>query len=133
MKTKKNRVIRPSIEAVTLLLVLCIGGLWLIAMSVCTYVKARDLAEQAVTQTDQATADALRYKFNDYFDPRVPQYGALDNRPDLLAYTILGSYSSTTSYLNIDRFKIPVAQLYRYQGEVVDFSYSDNIICFDRT
>ncbi|MBQ2865612.1 MAG: HAMP domain-containing histidine kinase [Clostridia bacterium] len=131
MKTKKNRVIRPSIEAVTLLLVLCIGGLWLIAMSVCTYVKARDLAEQAVTQTDQATADALRYKFNDYFDPRVPQYGALDNRPDLLAYTILGSYSSTTSYLNIDRFKIPVAQLYRYQGEVVDFSYSDNIICFD--
>jgi len=48
VKTKKNRVIRPSIEAVTLLLVLCIGGLWLIAMSVCTYVKARDLAEQGI-------------------------------------------------------------------------------------
>ena len=130
-KTDKKAKTRPALKGVTLLLTLCIVGLWLGCMSVCTYVKARDLAEQAVTQTDQATADALRYKFNDYFDPRVPQYGALDNRPDLLAYTILGSYSSTTSYLNIDRFKIPVAQLYRYQGEVVDFSYSDNIICFD--
>ncbi|MBO5973816.1 MAG: HAMP domain-containing histidine kinase, partial [Clostridia bacterium] len=114
---------------VTWLLVLCIIGLWLGCMSVCTLVKARDLYETFIIAADLWIDNKVHSYFDEFYDPDSIRYGMFNDRPDMLSYYVL--QSSSNSYLHCGNFRIPTAMFYRIGNSTTIFDSRDNIIYFD--
>ncbi len=128
-KTDKKTKTRPALKGVTWLLVLCIIGLWLGCMSVCTLVKARDLYETFIIAADLWIDNTVHFYFDEFYDPDSIRYGMFNDRPDMLSYYVL--QSSSNSYLHCGNFRIPTAMFYRIGNSNTIFDSRDNIIYFD--
>ena len=100
---KKKKKSPRAMTAVTWLLVLAVGGIWLVSMAALTVVTAREvydaLYEKSYAFTNAASRAGL---LDEFYDSSYPRYGYQYERPEFLEYMTLDAigYKRSASYYN---------------------------------
>lgn len=97
MKGKERKKIR-SLTAITWLLILAIGGIWLVSMRYLTVVTAQEIYDDLYNESYALLKDVERCgEFNEFFDKNSPRYGMHRERPDWLEDKMLEAIDSNTN------------------------------------
>lgn len=118
---RRNRV--RSMTAVTLLLLLSVGGMWMLSMVCLTVVTAQEIYDHLYTQSTEFLDAVNRCgEFDLFYEESSPRHQLLYERPDMLEYKMFQAISMNT------RQRYASVGDYYYGNHGYDFKGRDKLI-----